>query len=64
MQDFISYESLCQYFIKNPNIKTAQTVIMYNGEMAMLSKTGKTLSRMVVLMDRAIGEEIYVIISL
>lgn len=41
LQDFISYESLYQYFIKNPNIKTAQTVIMYNGEMAMLSKTGK-----------------------
>lgn len=60
LQDFISYEGLYQYFVKKPNIRTAQTVIMYNGEMAMLSKTGQTLSRMVVLMDRTSGEEIYV----
>ncbi len=60
LQDFISYESLYQYFRENPNVKTAQTVIMYNGEMAMISKTGSSLSRSTILMDRATGEEIYV----
>lgn len=60
LQDFVSYESLYQYFVKNPNIRTAQTVIMFNGEMAMVSKTGSKLSRSAVLMDRATGEEIYV----
>lgn len=60
LQDFVSYESLYQYFANNPNIKTAQTVIMYNGEMAMVSKTGDSLSRSVVLMDSTTGEEIYV----
>lgn len=60
LQDFVSYESLYQYFAKNPNIRTAQTVIMFNGEMAMVSKTGSLLNRMAVLMDRTTGEEIYV----
>lgn len=60
LQDFVSYESLYQYFAKNPNIRTAQTVIMFNGEMAMVSKTGTSLNRMAVLMDRTNGEEIYV----
>lgn len=60
LQDFVSYESLYQYFAKNPNIRTAQTVIMFNGEMAMVSKTGSKLSRSAVLMDRTTGEEIYV----
>lgn len=60
LQDFVSYESLYQYFAKNPNIRTAQTVIMFNGEMAMISKTGSKLSRSAVLMDRTTGEEIYV----
>lgn len=60
LQDFISYESLYQHFRKNPNIKTAQTVIMFNGEMAMISKTDSSLSRLVVLMDKTTGEEIYV----
>ena len=60
LQDFVSYESLYQYFIKNPNIRTAQTVIMFNGEMAMISKIGHSMSRFAVLMDRTTGEEIYV----
>lgn len=60
LQDFISYESLYQYFAKNPNIRTAQTVIMFNGEIAMVSKVGSKLSRSAVLMDRTTGEEIYV----
>ena len=60
LQDFISYESLYQYFRKKPNVKTAQTVIMFNGEMAIISKTGSSLSRSVVLMDRTTGEEIHV----
>ena len=33
---------------------------MFNGEIAMVSKTGSSLSRFVVLMDRTTGEEIYV----
>ena len=60
LQDFISYESLYQYFSKNSNIKTAQTVIMFNGEMVMLSKNGSSLSRLTILIDRTTGEEIYV----
>lgn len=60
LQDFISYEGLYQFFIKKPNIKTAQTVIMYNGEMVMLSKVGTLLTRFAILMDRTTGEEIYV----
>lgn len=60
LQDFVSYESLYQYFEKNPNIRTAQTVIMFNGEMSMISKTGSKLSRSAVLMDITTGEEIYV----
>jgi len=60
LQDFISYEGLYQFFIKKPNIKTAQTVIMYNGEMVMLSKVGTLLTRSAILMDRTTGEEIYV----
>jgi len=60
LQDFISYEGLYDYFKDNPNIKTAQTVIMFNGEMAMISKTGSKLNRMTFLVDRTNGEEIYV----
>ena len=33
---------------------------MFNGGMAMVSKTGSKLSRSAVLMDRTTGEEIYV----
>lgn len=60
LQDFISYESLYQYFTNNPNVRTAQTIIMYNGEMAMISKENSSLNRFVVLMDKTTGEEIYV----
>lgn len=60
LQDFVSYESLYQYFANNPNIRTGQTVIMYNGEMAMISKENNALNRFVVLMDKTTGEEIYV----
>ncbi len=60
LQDFISYESLYQYFSQNPNIKTAQTVIMFNGEIAMVSKTGSSLNRLAFLIDITSGEEIYV----
>ena len=60
LQDFVSYESLYQYFLKNQNIRTAQTVIMFNGEMVMVSKVGHSLSRFTVLMDKTTGEDIYV----
>lgn len=60
LQDFVSYESLYQYFTNNPNVKTAQTVVMYNEEMAMISKENSSLNRLVVLMDKTTGEEIYV----
>ncbi len=60
LQDFVSYESLYQYFSNNTNIRTCQTVIMYNGEMAIISKNDSSLNRFVVLMNRTNGEEIYV----
>jgi len=60
LQDFISYESLYQYFINNPNIRTCQTVIMYNGEIAMFSKNDGELNRFVVVLDSVTGESIYV----
>lgn len=60
LQDFVSYESLYQYFSKKTNIRTAQTIIMFNGEMVMVSKIGSSLSRSAILMDITTGEEIYV----
>lgn len=60
LQDFISYESLYQYFVSNPNIRTCQTVIMYNGEMAMFSKQNGELNRFAVILDRTTGESVYV----
>ena len=60
LQDFISYESLYQYFLNNPNIRTGQVVIMFNGEMAVISKKESKLNRFTVLMDMTNGEEIYV----
>ena len=59
LQDFVSYEALYQYFASIPNIKTCQTVIMYNSEMAMFSKQNDELKRFAVIMDR-LGEPIYV----
>ena len=59
LQDFVSYEALYQYFQSNPNIRTCQTVIMYNGEMAMFSKQNNELKRFAVIMDR-LGEPVYV----
>ena len=59
LQDFVSYEALYQYFLSLPNIKTCQTVIMYNGEMAMFSKQNNELKRFAVIMDR-LGEPVYV----
>lgn len=60
LQDFVSYDSLYQHFAKKLNIRTAQTVIMFNGEVVMVSKVGASLSRFAVLMDKTTGEEIYV----
>lgn len=60
LQDFVSYESFYDYFKNNPNIRTGQTVIMYNGEMVMLVKQQNKLSRMTTIMDMSTGEEIYV----
>lgn len=59
LQDFVSYESLYEFFKENPNIITCQTVIMYNGEMVMLSKQKDKLSRMTTIMGIS-GQEIYV----
>lgn len=59
LQDFVSYEALYQYFSSLPNIRTCQTVIMYNGEMAMFSKQNNELKRFVVIMDR-LGVPVYV----
>ena len=60
LQDFVSYESLYEYFKDNPNIRTCQSIIMYNGEMVMLGKQQNKLSRMTTIMDMLTGEEIYV----
>lgn len=59
LQDFVSYEALYQYFQSNPNIRTCQTVIMFNGEMVMFSKQSDELKRFAVIIDR-LGEPIYV----
>lgn len=59
LQDFVSYESLYEYFKNYPNIRTCQTVIMYNGEMVMLGKQNDKLSRMTTIMGLS-GQEIYV----
>lgn len=42
LQDLINYDSLYQY-IKNPNIKTAETVMMYNGDVAIVTKENNEL---------------------
>jgi len=60
LQDFISYESLYQFFANNRNIRTCLSVIMYNGEIAMVSKENSSLNRFVILMDGSTGKEIYV----
>lgn len=59
LQDFVSYESLYEYFKNNPNIRTCKTVIMYSGEMVMLGKKNDKLSRMTTIMGMS-GQEIYV----
>lgn len=59
LQDFVSYEALCQYFQSNLNIRTCQTVIMFNGEMVMFSKQNNELKRFAIIMDR-LGEPVYV----
>lgn len=59
LQDFVSYEALYQYFKSNPNIRTCQTVIMFNEEMVMFSKQNDELKRFAVIMDR-LGEPVYV----
>lgn len=59
LQDIISYEYLYEYFLNNSNIRTAQTVIMFNGEIAMVSKVEENLSKMECLISLN-GEEIYV----
>lgn len=60
LQDFISYESLYQYLINYPHIITGQTVIMFNGEIAMISKHAFSLKRFIILMDQTNGQELYV----
>lgn len=60
LQDFVSYETLYQYFVSYPNIRTSETVIMHNGEMVMFSKQNGQLKRFTVIMDRTTGDPIYV----
>lgn len=59
LQVFVSYESLYEFFKNISNIRTFQTVIMYNGEVAMFGKQNDKLSRMTTIMGIS-GEEIYV----
>ncbi len=60
LQDFISYESLYQFFANKGSIRTCLSVIMYNEEIAMVSKENSSLNRFVILMDGSTGKEIYV----
>lgn len=60
LQDFISYESLYQYLLNYPTITTGQTVIMFNGEIAMINKNASSLKRFTILMDQTNGQELYV----
>lgn len=60
LQDLISYESLYQYFKNNPNIQTAQTIIMYNSEMVILGKQQNKLKRATTIIDLSTYEAIYV----
>ncbi len=60
LQDFVNYDSLYKYFINNPNIRTCQTVIMYNGEIAMINKSFNKYKRYTVILDSTTGEDIYV----
>ncbi len=60
LQDFVNYDSLYQYFINNPNIRTCQTIIMYNGEMAMINRSGNKYKRHTVILDSIMGEPVYV----
>lgn len=60
LQDFVSYESIYKYFKENnPNMRTCQTVIMYNGEIVMFGKNNNKLSRMTTIVTTS-GQEIYV----
>ena len=59
LQDFVSYEALYKYFESKPNIKTCQTVIMFNGEMVMFGKQNDELKRSIFIMDTS-GESVYV----
>lgn len=60
LQDFISYESLYQFYKNNPNIRTCQTIIMYNGEITMFGKENNELKRFVDIYNMYTNESVYV----
>ena len=60
LQDFIAYESLYLYFFYRQNIRTSQTIFMYNGEVAIVSKQNTELRRFPIVLNAKTGEALYV----
>lgn len=46
LQDFVQYESIHNYYFANPNVRTFETIIMYNGEIAMFGKVDGKYKKM------------------
>ena len=57
-QDLIQYESLYEYYKDNPNIRTFETIIMYNGEIAMFGKHNEKYKKIVNIYDGLTFENI------
>ena len=58
LSDFAQYDYIFHLLESSPNIKTAMTVIMFNGEMTMVSREGESLTRSVIIMDGLEGKDI------
>lgn len=51
LADFLNYEVLYRFFFYQPHIKTAFTVIMFNQELAIISKQNYELRRFINIFD-------------
>lgn len=60
LQDFVTYETLYQFYKNNPNIKTCQTIIMYNGELVMFGKENDEIKRFIDIYNMYTNEPVYV----
>lgn len=47
LQDLVQYESIYKAYANNSNIRTFETIIMYNGEITMFGKTNGKYNKMV-----------------